>query len=839
MKKLRSTISVLLLLSMLFGLFSCSGESDPSETTVGTTTATENETSVTDDKNIPDDTASDSLTDEDLSDVPTPTGERLIYFEGFDSVAASSDTATTLSSLGWVKDTTSNGAYANNSSAYSIVDHGGSRRLYIENNKGGATDSYVIVLSSALMGKFHEQNYTYQYDVEYADAGNAKRYIVLVSEYNGQYYNSFHFRNGGNGNNQVHINGSWLTYDADGELFAAGTGAKSIAKKLLDRDDSTSDSVFAGVDVSIRYVVDWENGNSVYMRVNSEGYANTGKWILVSKSSPSGNGSSQWSPASGGAAIVLKTGTTQNGYIDNITIWEGTGDEPADKSSPLIRSTDKVCSGHNYSGTGSCSDPNVCIYCGELSDKNTGHSFAAISGVGDKRCTVCSTLESSHKAGFALPTLPVYSGGSAAKALYAAGHGIDDPSFDKDSDSPMLIISKTNAQQFTSYVATLKTYGMTEVYNYACDGNLYVELKNGDEFVYTYFTASVGETRIIIDAHSELSPSEFGYTYEKKAGDTTIFYQYGVPMNEAGVNISNNDEKKIDCGMMYVMKLADNSVMVLDGGGYQQFDAAQIDGFMSFLRNITGTPSGQKIKIAAWYMSHGHSDHFAGFCLFIKKYNAELDFDRIMFNFPSANSPNATLAGGRSNYKKLIGYIDKYLSDDGIKYIKLHTGQVIQLADVSLRVIYTHEDIVDPTNASSEISSDYNNSSAVLRIEFDGKSIMFLGDINKPAMNVIIANNKAESLKCDIVQLAHHVINDLSKLYNITQAPVVLVPQSPNGAVLNNTRKAAMDAAKKYLKNDMLFYASLETTGLAVQNGEVVKVFEAPVHGGKYGNWSW
>ena len=43
---------------------------------------------------------------------------------------------------------------------------------------------------------------------------------------------------------------------------------------------------------------------------------------------------------------------------------------------------------------------------------------------------------------------------------------------------------------------------------------------------------------------------------------------------------------------------------------------------------------------------------------------------------------------------------------------------------------------------------------------------MFYGDVNKPAMNVILANNSDKTLKCDIVQLAHHVINALSKLYH-------------------------------------------------------------------------
>ena len=116
---------------------------------------------------------------------------------------------------------------------------------------------------------------------------------------------------------------------------------------------------------------------------------------------------------------------------------------------------------------------------------------------------------------------------------------------------------------------------------------------------------------------------------------------------------------------------------------------------------------------------------------------------------------------------------------------------------------------------------------------------MLYGDVNKPAMNVILANNSDASLKCDIVQLAHHVINDLSTIYHKNKAPVVLVPQSPNGCTRNQTRKNAINAAKTYVQNDMLYYASEETVGLQVIDGKITEVFTAPVHGGPYADWGW
>ncbi len=834
--KIRSIISLLLVISMLCALIGCTAA--PADETTAPQTEGETlpepapETTAGEESTEPETTPAPETTEEPESSLPV--GQRLIFFEDFEGRNLSNDTDSVLSDLGWVKEKTSNGAYANNTTEYSIVSKDGSNQLYLKNNTSSGTDSYLRILGSALMGVYHESNYTYQYDVNYESSYDTARYIVLVSEYDGRFYNSFHLRNNGSANNQSHDAGSWLTHDVNGEYFAASKDGNAICKKLLGVNYSESERPLQGLSISIRYVVDWEKGNSVYLRVNTEGYPNTGKWVLVSKASDSAAGSKVFKKDYGGAAIVLKTGSKINGYVDNIVIWEGTGEEPEDKSSPLLTSKSSGCSGHIYYGSGSCVDPNACRYCGKLSDNNKGHAYTAVEGLSDQRCVECLGFKSSIEAGWRLTAVPAYSGGMQARKVYLAGHGIKDNKFEEKDDSRMQIVSKTNETEFAAYRDLLVSYGAAEVYNYTCDGNIYYQYDfRGEAYVYTYYTASVKEVRIIYDNQSECAPQDFGYTYEKQAGDTTVFYQYGVPMQDG----SPEDKYKINHGHIYVMKLADNSVFVIDGGGYQQFDEKQVDGFMAFLRQITGTSGSEKIKIN-WYVSHGHQDHMVGFLFFVKKYHKNLDFDRIFFNIPTVNSSIGVFSTANS-HKKMIGYIDDYIRDDGVKYIKIHTGQVFDLADIKIRVIYTHEDIVDPNSGESEIANDYNNSCSVIKIEFDGKSLLFLGDVNKPAMNVFLANNSAQTLASDAVQLAHHVLNDLSKLYDVVKAPVVFSPQSHYGATLNDARKKTLDTALKYVEDGMIFYANVATYGIEVKDGKFVKTYEKETIYVKYTGWSW
>ncbi len=453
--------------------------------------------------------------------------------------------------------------------------------------------------------------------------------------------------------------------------------------------------------------------------------------------------------------------------------------------------------------------------------------------------TVIPVENSSERIGWLIDEIPAYVGGTKSKALYKCGQGYTTDSFGTKKDSLMQLISSTTSNQFANYLDKLTVMGYKQDFYNTCENNIYASYFNGTNRIYTYFTGATKTARVILDMSSECSATDFGYTYEKKAGDTTVVYQYGVPMNEAGVNIKNNSEKKIDCGMMYVIKLADNSVVIIDGGGCQQFDTAEIDGLMSFLQSITGVNATDKIRIAGWYITHCHSDHMAGFCLFIKKYSSRIDVERIFFNFPTVYSNDSILSEHGSNYSKLIWYIKNCLKSSDITYLKIHTGETINLADVSFQVLFTHEDIVNSTTAATEISGDFNNSCTVMKISFDSKTFMMLGDIDREAMSVIINYYTSTTLKSDIVQLAHHVINNVSELYNIIKAPVMFVPQSPNGATIYN-RQTTFDVAKQYVKNNMYYYANKGTYGLSVVNGSLSLTFTDKVYGGAYiTEWGW
>ena len=260
---------------------------------------------------------------------------QMVYFEDFSSYGDVEGTDGTVSALGWQILTAADLAPSDWDSALSIKDG----ELIVENysESTGGTDSYVLMLQPNYMKQVRKYGkYTLQYDVTYTAAGNAKRYINIVTEYSEDGYNSYHFRIGGYGNNQCYCYKQWFTYDIadDDDLFAAQkkneNGYTTIAMKLLGLDGATdtADAInnFKDKTVTIRIRRDLKNGSEVYMKT-----ADMEDFVLVSRSSEFSEGYDYLEDVIGNA-VCLKAGGKINGRVDNIAIWLGFTDMPEDKT---------------------------------------------------------------------------------------------------------------------------------------------------------------------------------------------------------------------------------------------------------------------------------------------------------------------------------------------------------------------------------------------------------------------------------------------------------------------------------------------------------------------------
>lgn len=350
-----------------------------------------------------------------------------------------------------------------------------------------------------------------------------------------------------------------------------------------------------------------------------------------------------------------------------------------------------------------------------------------------------------------------------------------------------------NADTYTAYCKKLEAAGYTlysgseaedsifRIYNNPTDKiSLYVAYNAFKHAKVQTVTAHDPTIRIVASKLSATKQLDASYlsrgSYQKiqNSSITAVKLSYTYPTaaeQEAGA-------PKI-FGNLYIVTLEDGSFVVLDGGASTTADAQRIYNVLLELyrvgHNGLDPTANDPIRIAAWYLSHGHGDHYGSMVTFMKtyckKYNTYYTtVDYLIANFASdeehynSESGNAVTQYNRTVRDKLTEY-SSWMSDApgekaGFDYIKVHTGQRFWFANVEFEVMYTHEDLYP------EQIHIYNNTSTVIRMNMyhtengavspeSETSILWTGDAQTAASQWLRATY-GEYLQSDMVQVAHH-----------------------------------------------------------------------------------
>lgn len=424
--------------------------------------------------------------------------------------------------------------------------------------------------------------------------------------------------------------------------------------------------------------------------------------------------------------------------------------------------------------------------------------------------------------GWEFADVPAYDGGVLSENFARETLGFKK----KNAASKVMCVSETNADEFADYIEKVRGEGFSVVQRadwgvltaYQCDKD--------DISFYAYYADGAEEARIVLEKSDTVSLEVFNYTTDSADGGTNDVYLFGVMMDPDGIDFAYNGNTRLNCGQMLFMKLSDNSLVVIDGGGVQQMSDTAAEEFLRLAREATGVPEGEKMRISCWFITHRHGDHFQGFNRFITKYHDQFEMERILYNIKDTDE----------NFTRITTTVARYYPD--ILYHKPHTGETIQLADITMDVMYTQEDLMHPTTMEYK-SSDFNDSCTILKVNFDGKTFMILGDIYGAAETTLLQYYPNEMLKSDVVQVSHHGWNYMPSLYAAIDAKIALYPQSSGGAE-RGLSGGAERVVKDVRKNcDELYFAGDETVGVRVVDGDVEVFCRYPVVGSDYTGWSW
>lgn len=299
--------------------------------------------------------------------------------------------------------------------------------------------------------------------------------------------------------------------------------------------------------------------------------------------------------------------------------------------------------------------------------------------------------------------------------------------------------SDMDADDFVSACNYLINEGFSEYCSDNIGDSLSATYIKNDEYYTLLLSQKMGRFYIGHSDTGALALPAQGESYESIC-ETTVTQGYSQNIN----------------GMTYIVRLADNSFIIVDGGY-----ADDAKNLMKTLISLSGQESG--IRIRAWIFSHAHNDHYPAFGEFATNYADKVKLECVMYSpVPEDRADDHYFNGDILEHIALF---------DGAKAVTVHAGMTFKMADVTLEVLNSSEYVYKDYE-----SLDFNESSAVYRVKNDNGSVIFLGDCYDKVSRFII-DTYGDGLKSEMMQVSHHGVEQATlELYDIIAPSLAFWP---------------------------------------------------------------
>jgi len=242
--------------------------------------------------------------------------------------------------------------------------------------------------------------------------------------------------------------------------------------------------------------------------------------------------------------------------------------------------------------------------------------------------------------------------------------------------------------------------------------------KGTDYLVNTIWIPSSNEVKATVEPLNGLDLSVF---LSKSKKDSTLCSPLVIQIGLDGVTTaytkgdqSITDENSMHSGMSYAFRTSDGRYVVYDGGGdggsLDANHAARIYETLKFYNKRT-----DGIVIAAWVITHPHTDHMGGFMAFTKYYlnnptynyvgtpnsnkNCKVTLERVICNLPNLSTQTFTEEGRTQSLatSKITLYNTRLeeLKAQGVEVFKAHAGQKYYFDNLTIEILFTF-DLLSP-----------------------------------------------------------------------------------------------------------------------------------------------
>jgi len=204
--------------------------------------------------------------------------------------------------------------------------------------------------------------------------------------------------------------------------------------------------------------------------------------------------------------------------------------------------------------------------------------------------------------------------------------------------------------------------------------------------------------------------------------------------------------------MGYILQADDGTLCCIDGG-----TGGDTEHMLEVLRLL----GGENPHIRYWFFTHAHADHCTVFLTLWPRYGTDFTVDHVVYTFPAAEDIQI--------HDPRTGEVPFLFRKLDLPRISPRAGDVFSLGgDAKMEVLLTW----DP----AETANMTNNSSTVYRLKANGVTTVFLGDLGIEGGQRLL-HAYGDTLKCDMVQMAHHGQNGVGReVYAALNPDVCLWP---------------------------------------------------------------
>lgn len=338
-------------------------------------------------------------------------------------------------------------------------------------------------------------------------------------------------------------------------------------------------------------------------------------------------------------------------------------------------------------------------------------------------------------------------------------------SYDTEKATTTLYNSITEAD-YTEYLKTLLANSFAEYATNAYGNNKFATYVKGNTTVNVTYNPYNSTMLVAEQVTDTLAQNEETNTYTNKGLQPLI------------IQLDHDNSTGGGIGMSYIIRLADGSFIIVDGGHTNYFNNANL--LYDLLRQYT--PEGE-IQIAAWLLTHCHSDHISGFTSFVERYGEQVNIEQLIYNFATYEQ---YVAGAND---ALAGYAGFDFFDVCVKLMPdtkistCHSGYKYHIRNAIIDVMFTLEDNFPKVLGST--LSDANNTSTTFKISFTDENVdqtlLITGDSANAQCSEMLKKYAGTELDSTFVQVIHHgTAYGSYELYSKMNPEVVLWPSSSN-----------------------------------------------------------